>query len=336
MIKIIIFLGFLLAPALLYGIFERLPSPRLSALMPVVLALALSVIVPQYYQFQVIGPEALAGTLTIVAVQVLGILTPLPLVVERLGDRRKYLLITAVSASSFLFVFLLGFAGDFNASPVSEAALQAGTIVPFFFSSRLMLTYLLFLIMSASICGFILLISLIREDYPDVMSNIGWVSAAVILAPLLYAADCFFIAALAAVWCHLKASIRRPGFALAFPILLVLPVSFLLTRSEILLDLYTTPLLVLLLSGIVISLGMAAAFEALGSLRLSRFNRTISILLGAVSVTMINLLLKYIGYPDLFVVIPEHPLAGFVLVGIIVASVLVIGGKVTPGYDRRT
>ncbi|WP_067051806.1 hypothetical protein [Methanofollis ethanolicus] len=335
MIEIILFLGFLLAPAVLYGIFERLPSPRLSALMPVILALALSVIVPRYYQFQVAGPEALAGTLTIVAVQVLGILTPLPLVAERFGNWRKYLLITAVSASSFLFIFLLGFAGDFNVSPVSEAALQAGTIVPFFFSSRLILTFLLFLIMSASICGFILLIFLIREDYPDVMSTIGWVSAAVVLAPLLYVADCFFIAALAAVWCHLTASVRHPWFSLAFPILLVLPVSFLLTRSEILIDLYDTPLLVLLLSSVIISLGMAAAFEALGSLRLSRFNRTINILLGAASVAMIDLILKYTGYPDLFIVIPDHPLAGFVLVGIIVASVLVLGGRVVPGCDRR-
>lgn len=337
MISILILSGFLLAPAVLYWLFERIPSAHIRTLIPTVLALALSLIVPQSYQFHLAGPETLAGTLTIIAVQVLGILTPLPLVVEEGRGLRKYLLITAISMSSFLFVFLLGFAGDFNVSPVSEAVFQAGNTVPFFFSLRLILTFFTFLIISASICGFILLISSIREDYPNIMSNIGWISAVIILAPVLYVTDCFFITALAALLCHLMKSIYRPWFSLPFLILLVFPVSFLLTRSETLINLYNKPLLVLLLSSMIISLGIVVAFEVLRSISLSHLNPTISILSGAASVTIIDLFLKYAGYPDLFIVIPEHPLIAFVLVSIIVICILALGGRVwnAPGCDRQ-
>jgi len=212
-------------------------------------------------------------------------------------------------------------------STVSEAALQAETITPFFFSLKLVLTFLTFLIISASICGFILFIDLLDENYPEFFSKIGWMSVIVILAPTLYVADCFFTTALAALLCHLIASVRRPRFSLIFPILLALPVSFLLACTDPLINLYDKPLLVLLLSNTVISLGIVTAFEALGSLRLFRFNQAIGILLGAASITIINLSLKAIGYPDLFTVIPEHPLTAFVLVSITVTCILALGGK---------
>lgn len=328
MISILIFFGLLLAPAVLYWLFERIASPRIRPLIPTIFVLAISFIVPYFYQFRLGGPEALPGTLTILAVQVLGILTPLPLVVEEGRGLRKYLLITAISMSSFLFVFLLGFAGDFNVSPVSEAALQAGNTSQFFFSLRLILTFLTFLIISASICGFILLISLIREDYPNIMSNIGWISAVVILAPILYVTECFFITSFAAFGHHMTRSLSCSRYALPVTILLALPVSFLLTRSETLINLYNKPLLVLLLSNLIISLGMVAAVETLGSLHLPRFNTTLSILIGAATVTIIDLFLKCNGYPDLFLVIPGHPLLAFVLVSIIVTGVLLGGRKI--------
>lgn len=328
MISILIFFGLLLAPAVLYWFFERIPSIRIRPLIPTIFVLVISFTVPYFYQFHLGGPEALPGTLTILAVQVLGILTPLPLVVEEGRGLRKYLLITAISMSSFLFVFLLGFAGDVNVSPVSEAVLQAGNISQFFFSLRLILTFLTFLIISASICGFILLISLIREDYPSILSNIGWISVVVILAPILYVTECFFITSFAAFGHHMTRSVSHPRYALPVTILLALPVSFLLTRSETLITLYNKPLLVLLLSNMIVSLGLVAAVETLGSLHLSRFNATLSILIGAAAVTIIDLFLEYNGYPDLFLVIPTHPLLAFVLVSIIVTGVLLGGSKI--------
>ncbi|QSZ68197.1 hypothetical protein RJ40_12175 [Methanofollis aquaemaris] len=322
MIEIILLLGFILAPPVLYRLFERLPSALLRALTPALLALALALIVPQYYQFRLAGPEALPGTLTIVAVQVLGIMTPLPLVMERFKDHKKYLLASAVSCASVLFFFLQGFATEFNAPPVTEA------VGPFFFSLDLLSTYLTDLLVAASICGFVLFVDLIRDDSPDFFSKIGWMSAVVVLAPVLYVADCFFIVVLAAAGRHLAKSIRHPGFALSFPLLLAFTVSALLASAGSIVTAYDRPLLVLLLSQTILSLGMVAALEAADFLRLSRFTPTVGILLGAASIKVIDVFLGLTGHPDLSILVPAHPLTGFVLAGVIVAGVLLLAGGI--------
>lgn len=322
MIGFIILVGFLLAPPVLYWLFERLPSALLRALTPALLALALALIVPHYYQFQIAAPEALPGTLTIVAVQVLGIMTPLPLVMERFKDHKKYLLASAVSCASVLFFFLQGFATEFNAPPAPEA------VGPFFFSLDLLTTYLAYLLVAASICGFVVLIGQIREDYPDFFSKIGWMNAVVILAPVLYVADCFFIAALAAAGRHLANSIRHPGFALSFPVLLAFTVSALLAYAGNIVTAYDTPFLVLLLSSTILSLGMVAALEAVGYLHLSGLTPTVGILLGAASIKVIDVFLGLTGHPDLSILVPAHPLIAFVLAGVIVAGVLILGGRI--------
>ncbi|MBP2144948.1 hypothetical protein J2129_000402 [Methanofollis sp. W23] len=322
MIGFIILIGFLLAPPVLYWLFERLPSALLRALTPALLALALALIIPHYYQFQIAAPEALPGTLTIVAVQVLGIMTPLPLVMEKFTDHKKYLLASTVSCASVLFFFLQGFATEFNAPPAPEAV---GT---FFFSLDLLTTYLAYLLVAASICGFVLFIGQIREDYPDFFSKIGWMNAVVVLAPVLYVADCFFIAALAAAGRHLAKSIRHPVFALSFPLLLAFTVSTLLAYAGSIVTAYDTPFLVLLLSQTVLALGMVAGLEAAASLRFSRFTPTVGILLGTASIKVVDVFLGLTGHPDLSILVPAHPLFVFVLAGVIVCGVLALGGKV--------